>query len=67
MFSLIGIAYLTISWVFDKTILKTVFAICGIYLIIMNFITDSSWSSIIGIVCLVIPIIIGKFLPEEKE
>ena len=67
MFCLLGIAYLAFSWAFDKTILKFVLAICGIYLIIMNFITDFSWNSIIGIVCILTPMIIGRFLPEEDD
>ena len=67
MLCLIGIAYLAFSWAFDKTILKLILAICGIYLIIMNFIPDFSWNSIIGIVCIITPMIIGKFLPEEED
>ena len=67
MFCLIGIAYLAFSWAFDKTILKLILAICGIYLIIMNFIPDFSCNSIIGIVCILTPMIIGKFLPKEDE
>ncbi|MDZ7755992.1 hypothetical protein [Rhodohalobacter sp.] len=67
MFSLIGIAYLTFSWAFDKTVLKIIFALCGIYLIAMNFLSDYDWISIVGIVCLLVPMIIGKFLPDDEE
>lgn len=67
MFSLIGIAYLTFSWAFDKTILKITFGACGIFLIVMNFISDYTWVSIVGIVCLLVPMIIGKFLPDDME
>ena len=67
MFCLIGIAYLAFSWAFDKILLKLVFAICGIYVILMNFIPDYSWNLIIGFVCILTPMIIGRFLPEEEE
>ncbi len=67
MFCLIGIAYMVFSWTFDKIILKLALAICGIYLIAMNFIPDFSWNSIIGIICIVTPMIIGKFLPNEEN
>jgi uncharacterized membrane protein len=67
MFCLIGIAYLSFSWAFDKTILKLLLAICGMYLIIMNFIPDFSWNSIIGIVCILTPMIIGKFFTKEDD
>jgi len=33
----------------------------------VNFIPDFSWNSIIGIVCILTPIIIGRFLPEEDD
>ncbi len=66
MFCLIGISYLAFSWAFDKIVLKFVFAICGIYVILMNFIPDYSWDSIIGIICILTPMIIGRFLPEEE-
>ncbi len=67
MFCLIGISYLAFSWAIDKTVLKFVFALCGIYVILMNFMPDYIWNSIIGIVCILTPMIIGRFLPEEKE
>ena len=67
MFCLIGIAYLVFAWAFNKIILKLIFLGCGLYLIIMNFLPDFSWSSIIGIVCILTPMIIGRFLPEEDE
>ena len=67
MFCLIGIAYMVFSWTFDKIILKLALAICGTYLIAMNFIPDFSWNSIIGIICIVTPMIIGKFLPNEEN
>ena len=65
MFCLIGIAYLTFSWALDKAILKLIFVICGLYLIVMNFIPDFGWNSRIGITCILTPLVIGKFLPEE--
>ncbi|GAB2494304.1 hypothetical protein [Algoriphagus taiwanensis] len=68
MFCLIGIAYLTFAWAFDKIWLKTIFLFCGIYVILMNFIPDFGWiKTIIGIVCTLTPLIIQRFIPEEKE
>lgn len=67
MFTLIGIAYLTFSWGIEKTVLKIIIGTCGIYLIAMNFLSDNTWVSIIGIVCLLVPMIIGKFLPDDGE
>jgi hypothetical protein len=67
MFCLIGIAYLTMAWAYDKPALKLTFLSCGIYLIIMNFLPDFEIKSIIGIICIVTPFIIVRFLPEEEN
>ena len=67
MFCLIGVAYLVFAWAFDNIILKTILATCGIYLIAMNFFPDYIWKSILGIACILTPLIIGRFLPEEED
>lgn len=68
MYCLIGIAYLTFAWAFDKVLMKTIFLFCGIYVILMNFIPDFGWlKTIIGMVCIVTPLIIRRFLPEEEQ
>ncbi|MEY8847216.1 hypothetical protein AB9K26_00215, partial [Psychroserpens sp. XS_ASV72] len=67
MFCLIGIAYLAFAWAFDNIKLKIVLTICGIYLIVMNFIPQFSWNSIIGIACILTPMIIGKVLSKKDE
>lgn len=65
MFCLIGVAYLAIAIGFKKLLLNIVFGLCGIYLIIMNFIPDFGFNAVLGIVCVIIPMIIGKFLPKK--
>jgi predicted Na+-dependent transporter len=68
MFSLIGVAYLTFAWAFDKILSKIIFLLCGIYVITMNFIPDFGWwKTILGIICLVTPLIIRRFLLEEEQ
>lgn len=67
MFCLIGIAYLTAAWAFDKPALKLTFFTCGFYVIIMNFLPDFEIKSIIGIICIVTPFILLRFLPEEEN
>lgn len=68
MFSLIGIAYLVGGFIWDKKLSNIIFLICGIYLIAMNFISDFGISkSIIGIVCISIPMLIARFSPEETD
>jgi hypothetical protein len=67
MFCLIGIAYLTFAWAYDNPALKLTFLICGVYVIIMNFLPDFEIKSIIGIICMVTPFILLRFLPEEEN
>lgn len=61
MFTLIGITYLVGGFIWDNKLTNVIFLICGVYLIVMNFINDFEISkSIIGIVCLMTPIIIAR-------
>lgn len=43
------------------------YIICGSYLIGMNFIGDFQLKSIIGIVCILAPILVAKLPPEESD
>lgn len=66
MFTLIGIAYLVSGFFWDKKLNKIIILICGFYLIIMNFLNDfGTFKSIIGIVCLLTPMLIAKFSSKE--
>jgi hypothetical protein len=67
MFTLIGIAYLVGGFIWNKKLINLIFVICGLYLIGMNFITDFSFKSIIGIICILTPMLIVRFLPEERD
>ncbi len=67
MFTLIGIAYLVGGFVWDKKLVNIIFMTCGIYLIVMNFIGDFGLKSIIGIVCILTPMLIARFLPNETD
>ena len=67
MFCLIGIAYLTFAWAYDNPVLKLTFLSCGVYVIIMNFLPSFEIKTIIGIICIVIPFILLRFLPEEEN
>ena len=68
MFSLIGLAYLAFSWAYDQILWRSIFLFCGVYVILMNFIPDFGWvKSIIGIICIITPFIIGRFLPDEGQ
>ena len=67
MFCLIGLAYVVFAWAFDKKWLKLILGACGCYLILMNFLDDFSFKRIIGIICVLTPVIFGYFMPEEAE
>lgn len=67
MFSVIGITYLIMAWAFEKALVKGIFVLCGVYLIVMNFIPAYSWNSILGIVCILTPLIIVKFLTQDDS
>ncbi|MCB4807038.1 hypothetical protein LG651_02160 [Tamlana sp. 62-3] len=67
MFCLIGIVFLAYSWSVNKIIIKLTLLICGIFLIAMNFIPNFEMKSIIGITCLLLPLILEKLFPEEHQ
>ncbi|MFD2567320.1 hypothetical protein [Pseudotenacibaculum haliotis] len=67
MFALIGIAYLIGGFVWDKKLINFIFIVCGLYLIVMNFVGDFGLKSVIGIVCILTPMLITKFSPEETD
>ena len=59
MFSLIGLYYLIMGFQL-KNIWKFVFAGCGVYLILMNFLPENPYITVIGIICMLIPMIVAK-------
>ena len=67
LFSLIGVGYIAFAWAIDRKILRMILLVCGIYLIVMNFFNDSALRSVLTITGVLIPLLIGKFLPEKEE
>ncbi|HSK12416.1 MAG TPA: hypothetical protein VK907_04325, partial [Phnomibacter sp.] len=64
--SLIGVAYLYMAVVWQQRLLKGAIAACGLYLIAMNFFPASLPLDIIGIVCILTPMIIARTSKESK-
>ena len=67
MFTLIGIAYMYTGFIWDKKLIKTILIVCGLYLIVANFISDFYLKSIIGIVCILVPMLIIRFSQKEVD
>ncbi|GGG97693.1 hypothetical protein GCM10011416_14670 [Polaribacter pacificus] len=67
MFTCIGFSYLAGGFIWDNRLTNIIFICCGLYLIIMNFVPDFYSKPIIGIVCILTPLIIARFTPEESE
>ncbi|HYO20899.1 MAG TPA: hypothetical protein VER36_00755 [Flavisolibacter sp.] len=61
MFTLIGIAYIVMGYVWDYRLLKIIITSCGLFLIGMNFFGNNVTLSIIGIFCVLIPMLIARF------
>lgn len=66
MFCLIGIAYMVRGWVSDTTWEKIVIVSCGAYLLVMNFFNSNLYVSIAGILCLIVPMIIGGYYKKQN-
>ena len=64
MFTLIGIAYIVMGFIWDNKILQLIILTCGVLLIVMNFLENNTLLNIIGIVCILTPMIIARM--DEK-
>lgn len=65
MFTLIGIAYIVMGYVWDNKFKKIVITTCGVLLIAINFFDNTVALDIIGIVCILIPMLIARFYKGE--
>ena len=67
MFTLIGIAYIVAGYVWDTKLIKITFLVSGVYLMVISFVTDFDLKPILGIVCILTPMILVRFSPEEPD
>jgi hypothetical protein len=67
MFILIGVAYIVVGFVWDNWLIKTAIITCGIFLIIMNFFESNTILNVIGIVCILTPMLIARFNKEKNN
>jgi hypothetical protein len=65
MFCLIGIGYITVGISLSKTSIKAIFLSCGCYLILMNVIDRNTPLTLLGIFCILTPLLLGRFYPKE--
>jgi hypothetical protein len=67
MCCLIGTYYVIVGFALNETRFKLLFVCCGLYLIVMNFLNEMSIISIIGVVCMLAPMLVGKYAKAFKE
>src|SRR5688500_11404994 len=60
MFTLIGIAYLVMGYVWDGLLLKVIITVCGLFLIARNFIGSNVTLDILVVVCIITPMLIAR-------
>lgn len=66
MFSLIGIAYLVMGYVWEQKLVKIVITACGSFLLLMNLFGNNTAVSIIGLICMVTPMIIARLYQKNS-
>jgi hypothetical protein len=67
MFTLIGIAYVVAGYVWDTKLIKIIFLISGLYLMVISFVNDFYLKPILGIACILTPMLLVRFSPEEPD
>lgn len=65
MFTLIGIAYMVMGYVWDNKVKQVVITTCGFLLIVTNFFNNTVALNIIRIASIIIPMLIARFYKEE--
>lgn len=66
MFVLIGIAYIVMAFVWSNKLLQSIILTCGMFLIVMNFVNNNITINILGIVCILTPMLVARF-DKEKD
>lgn len=61
MFTLIGVCYIVWGYRLKNDLVKIIIIVGGVYLIVMNFIYQSTLAIIVGIVCVITPMLLAKF------
>lgn len=67
MFTVLGIFYLSGGLIYKKLATKIIFLVSGLYLIVMNFVGDFGLKSVIGIICLLTPMILLRLVSKHFE
>lgn len=67
MFSVIGIYYILLGISVEKKLVMALFLVCGLYLVIMNFLPANLTINIIGIICVMVPLLFEKFSKIFKK
>lgn len=65
MFTLIGINYIIMGLLWDSKLIKAVIITCGVFVIAVSFFSKNTFLNIIGIVCILTPLIIARFNKES--
>lgn len=66
MFTFIGIAYLVMAVVWNKGLLRLLLFMCGVFLVMFNFIERNTVIEIASICCLLIPMVIARFSKDKS-
>lgn len=66
MFIFIGVSYLIFGYALDQLRYRLITMLCGLILITMNFLPKNNYMIGLGVMSIVIPSLIGKFLIVKK-
>ena len=67
MFCLLGVGYIRFAFLESQKGYQLLFALCGMYLIIMNFIEKNDILTIIGIICILLPLVLRRIYKKKKK
>jgi hypothetical protein len=67
MFSLIGISYAVVGFNGEPFWRRLVFITYRLYLLVMGYFPENVYLNLVGILCILTPVLIARFSGKEKE
>ncbi|HRV89841.1 MAG: hypothetical protein KA780_06930 [Prolixibacteraceae bacterium] len=67
MFVFLGVIWLIFGFFSDNRKTGAILIACGLYLIAWSFLPENDFFNVAGILCLVVPVLIGRFRRGEND
>jgi uncharacterized membrane protein len=67
MFVFLGVVWLVFGFFNDNRKAGAIIIACGLYLMAWSFLPENDFFNVVGILCLLVPVLIGRFQKNKAE